>query len=56
MLRDAVAAARLLDAGDDRGAAELSASALELYRGDVLPAPATATGSPRTGRGSTRRA
>ena len=37
-LRDSVAASRLLDAGDDRGAADLSASTLELYRGDVLPA------------------
>ena len=27
-----------LDAGDDRGAAELSAAALERYRGEVLPA------------------
>jgi predicted ATPase/DNA-binding SARP family transcriptional activator len=30
------AATRLLDAGDDRGAAELAAATLELYRGDVL--------------------
>ena len=37
-LRDSVAASRLLDAGDDRGAADLSASTLDLYRGDVLPA------------------
>jgi predicted ATPase/DNA-binding SARP family transcriptional activator len=38
VLRDAVTASRLLDAGDDREAAELSASALALYRGDVLQA------------------
>ena len=31
-------ASRLLDDGDDRGAAELSASTLSMYRGDVLPA------------------
>ena len=31
-------ASRLLDAGDDRGAADLCASTLQLYRGDVLPA------------------
>ena len=31
-------ASRLLDDGDDRGAAELSASILSMYRGDVLPA------------------
>ena len=36
VLRDAVTAAELLDAGDDRGAADLSASALERYRGDLL--------------------
>ena len=36
MLRDAATAAELLDAADDRGAAELSASALERYRGDLL--------------------
>ena len=30
-------ASRLLDAGDDRGAADLCASALQMYRGDVLP-------------------
>ncbi len=35
-LRDTAAAARLLDAGDDRGAADLSASTLRLYRGDLL--------------------
>jgi predicted ATPase/DNA-binding SARP family transcriptional activator len=33
-----VAVARLLDAGDDLGAADLSASTLELYRGDLLQA------------------
>ena len=38
VLRDAAAAAQLLDAGDDRGAAELSAAALARFRGDVLPA------------------
>lgn len=38
VLRDSIAAAALLDAADARGAAELSASALNLYRGDVLPA------------------
>jgi predicted ATPase/DNA-binding SARP family transcriptional activator len=32
----AATASRLLDTGDDRGAAELSASTLKLYRGDVL--------------------
>jgi predicted ATPase/DNA-binding SARP family transcriptional activator len=37
VLRDTVRAAHLLDAGDDRGAAELSASTLKLYCGDVLP-------------------
>lgn len=36
-LRDTAAAARLLDAGDDRSAAELSASTLCLFRGDLLP-------------------
>ena len=36
VLRDAVAAAQLLDAGDDAAAADLSASALALYRGDLL--------------------
>jgi len=35
--RDAATAARRLDAGDHRAAAELSAAALERYRGDVLP-------------------
>jgi predicted ATPase/DNA-binding SARP family transcriptional activator/tetratricopeptide (TPR) repeat protein len=35
-LADTVAASRLLEAGDDRGAAELCTSSLELYRGDVL--------------------
>ena len=55
VLRDAATAADLLDAGDDRGAAELSASALERYRGDLLQRR-RATGPPRTGRGSTRHA
>ena len=36
VLRDTATAAELLDAGDDRGAADLSASALERYRGDLL--------------------
>ena len=36
VLRDTAAAADLLDAGDDRGAADLCASALERYRGDLL--------------------
>ena len=35
---DAAAAARLLDDGDARGAADLSAAALGRFRGDVLPA------------------
>ena len=38
VLREAAAASRLLDAGDDRGAADLCASTLQLYRGEVLPA------------------
>jgi predicted ATPase/DNA-binding SARP family transcriptional activator len=38
VLRDTVTASQLLDAGDDRGAADLSAATLELYRGDLLPA------------------
>src|SRR5204863_535550 len=38
VLRDTVAAVALLDDGDDRGAADLSASTLRRYRGDVLPA------------------
>jgi len=36
VLRDAAAAAELLDAGDERAAEELSASALARYRGDPL--------------------
>ena len=35
---DATAARRLLDAGDDRAAADVCASALLRYRGDLLPA------------------
>jgi len=35
VLRDSVTAAELLAAGDDRGAAHMSASALALYRGEV---------------------
>ena len=38
VLEDTARAAALLDSGDDRGAADLSTSALERYRGDVLPA------------------
>jgi predicted ATPase/DNA-binding SARP family transcriptional activator len=38
VLRDTVTASQLLDAGDDAGAAGLSASALTLYRGEVLQA------------------
>ena len=54
--RDAVTASRLLDAGDDRGAADLCASTLELLpRRRACRPPATATGSRRTGRGSRRR-
>ena len=49
VLRDAAAAAQLLDAGDDRGAAELSAPALELYRGDVLPRRRRRLGRPAPG-------
>src|SRR5215211_2616518 len=37
-LEQTVTVSRLLDAGDDLGAADLSASTLELYRGDVLEA------------------
>src|SRR4051795_2886761 len=37
VLRDTAAAAQRFDAGDHRGAAELSATALERYRGEVLP-------------------
>jgi predicted ATPase/DNA-binding SARP family transcriptional activator len=38
VLRDTATAARLLEAGDDRGAGDLSASTLERYHGQVLPA------------------
>jgi hypothetical protein len=38
VLGHAAAASRLLDAGDDRGAADLCASTLQLFRGDLLPA------------------
>ena len=38
VLRDVATAAQQLDAGDHRGAAELSVAALERYRGEVLPA------------------
>ncbi len=37
VLRDAATAALRLDAADHRGAAEVSAAALESYRGEVLP-------------------
>jgi predicted ATPase/DNA-binding SARP family transcriptional activator len=37
VLDDGATATRRLDTGDDRGAAELSAAALELFRGEVLP-------------------
>ncbi|MDP9135096.1 MAG: AfsR/SARP family transcriptional regulator, partial [Actinomycetota bacterium] len=37
VLHDTAAAAQRLDAADPRGAAELSAAALERYRGEVLP-------------------
>jgi predicted ATPase/DNA-binding SARP family transcriptional activator len=38
VLTHVVEASRLLDDGDDRGAADLCASTLKLYRGDILPA------------------
>jgi predicted ATPase/DNA-binding SARP family transcriptional activator len=38
VLRHTSAASRMLDAGDDRGAAELCASTLAMYSGDVLAA------------------
>ena len=41
VLRDTASAAELLDAGDDRGAADLSASALERYRGELLQGAGT---------------
>jgi predicted ATPase/DNA-binding SARP family transcriptional activator len=41
VLRDSATAAELLDADDDRGAADLSASALERYRGDLLQGAGT---------------
>src|SRR3954470_19405697 len=37
VLRDTAAAAQRLDAGAHRGAAEVSATALERYRGEILP-------------------
>ena len=37
VLRDAATASRRLDAGDGRGAVEVSAVALKRYRGEVLP-------------------
>ncbi len=36
VLRDVVTASRLLEAGDDHGADEVCASALQMYRGEVL--------------------
>jgi predicted ATPase/DNA-binding SARP family transcriptional activator len=38
VMANTVTASRLLDAGDDRGAADLCTSTLKLYRGDVLQA------------------
>ena len=38
VLGNAVTAARLLDSGDARGAADLCASTVQLYHGEVLPA------------------
>ncbi len=38
VLREAATACELLEAGDARGAGELSTSALERYRGEILPA------------------
>ncbi|HTE59635.1 MAG TPA: BTAD domain-containing putative transcriptional regulator, partial [Solirubrobacteraceae bacterium] len=37
VLRDAATASRRLDAGDGRGAAEVSAAALQRYHGELLP-------------------
>jgi DNA-binding SARP family transcriptional activator len=51
VLDDTAAAARRLEAGDARGAAELSASALGRFRGDVLPAAGDgAWGAPHRAR------
>ena len=36
VVRHAATASELFDAGDDQGAAELCASTLQMYRGDVL--------------------
>jgi predicted ATPase/DNA-binding SARP family transcriptional activator len=47
VLRDSAAATALLDAGDARGAAQLSASALSLYGGEVLPGAADWAGPHR---------
>jgi len=41
VLRERVTAAELLDAGDDRGAADLSAAALDRYRGEPLQGAGT---------------
>ncbi|MEA2286561.1 MAG: hypothetical protein QOJ21_2604 [Solirubrobacteraceae bacterium] len=48
VLGDAATAARQLDAGDDRGAAQLSAEALTLYRGEVLGSAGDWAASHRT--------
>ncbi len=51
VLRDTAAASRLLDAGDDSGAADLSAATLDRYRGDLLPAAGDADwATPHRGR------
>ena len=55
VLDQAADASRLLDAGDDRAAADLCASTLSLYRGDVLQAAGDGDWVSPTGRGSTRR-
>ena len=48
-------ASRLLDAGDDRGAADLCAvDAAAVTAGTCFRLPATGTGSTRTGPGSRR--
>jgi predicted ATPase/DNA-binding SARP family transcriptional activator len=48
VLRDAATARRRLAAAEDRGAAELSAAGLELYRGDLLPSTGDWAASHRT--------
>ena len=55
VLRQTAAASGLLDTGDDHGAAELCASTLTMFRGDVLPGAgdgdwvSAAPGPPRSG-------